>query len=203
MVEPIRWYLFYHNFILVDFESSIAEYRQWNVLISLKKWRKFTSYIHSCVSIRIKMVFNVISLSNDHKRTFVHCKEKSCGTSDNYDRISGTIPWTDSQEVLIQIGLKRFKYFTWYTANVFQPVAEVDRARSNTGLSIDILMQFLPELKLFQCCDHFFTKSAFMDFGNTARDNDLLTIFVTGLIRISWYSFASHAGIDQCPEVIR
>jgi len=38
---------------------------------------------------------------------------------------------------------------------------------------------------------------AFMDLGKTPRDNDLLTIFLTELIRTSILSFTRHVGIGS------
>jgi len=45
-----------------------------------------------------------------------------------------------------------------------------------------------------------FTRAAFMDLGKTHRDNDLLTIFVIGLIRTSRQSFKSHIGIGSTAQ---
>ena len=39
-----------------------------------------------------------------------------------------------------------------------------------------------------------FTRTAFVDLGKTPRDNELLTIFVTELIRTYTQSFTSHVG---------
>ena len=39
-----------------------------------------------------------------------------------------------------------------------------------------------------------------MDLGKTPRDNDLLTIFVIGLIRTSRQSLTSHEGIESTAQ---
>jgi len=42
-----------------------------------------------------------------------------------------------------------------------------------------------------------FTRAAFTDLGKTPRDNDVLTIFVIGLIRTYRQSFTSHVSIGS------
>jgi len=45
-----------------------------------------------------------------------------------------------------------------------------------------------------------FTRAVFMDLWKTLSDNDLLTIFVIGLIRTSRQSFTSHVGIGSTAQ---
>ena len=49
-------------------------------------------------------------------------------------------------------------------------------------------------------CINGFTRAAFMDLGKTPSDNDLLIIFVIGLIRTSRQSFTSHVGIGSTAQ---
>ena len=42
--------------------------------------------------------------------------------------------------------------------------------------------------------------ATFMDLGKTTRDNDLLTIFVIGLIRTLRQSFTSHVGKESIAQ---
>ena len=45
-----------------------------------------------------------------------------------------------------------------------------------------------------------FTRAAFMVLGKPPKDNDLLTVFVIGLIRTSRQSFTSHVGIGSTAQ---
>jgi len=45
-----------------------------------------------------------------------------------------------------------------------------------------------------------FTRAVFIDLGKTPRDNDVLTIFLIGLIKTSRQSFTSHIGIGSTAQ---
>ena len=49
-------------------------------------------------------------------------------------------------------------------------------------------------------CINGFTRAAFMDLGKIPRDNDLLIIFVIGLIRTSRQYFTSHVSIRSTAQ---
>ena len=86
MVNPNMEYLNSYYLILEEFESSTAEYHQYNVQNYCRKEEKFnclsgSSDINTCV-ISIQVIFNPISLRKSQP--------------DKYKWTSDQIPWTDT-----------------------------------------------------------------------------------------------------------
>jgi len=79
--------LFYYHLVQENFESSVAEYQQYNVVNSLRKRRNFFHcqdiVIYTIVCVSIEVTWKATSLRNDSK--IIHISKATGPRTEPYD----------------------------------------------------------------------------------------------------------------------